>query len=223
VRSRLAWGVLLAGLVVVVGGAVGLSHLTGHPGEVARPPATPAPAPTGIFAAPPVHGGRPVSRPVALVIPVIDVRTPLVKLGRTPQGTLQVPPSPSVAGWYTGSPRPGQIGSAVIAGHIDSYLGPGVFFRLRLLDRGDLVYVQRADRSWAVFRVTAVHIYPKNKFPTQTVYGPKPDAELRLITCGGTFDPATASYLNNVVVYASEVRHHGAPRHRRHHPRARQS
>jgi sortase (surface protein transpeptidase) len=225
VRSPLAWAVLLAGLAAAGGGAIALSHVTGRPGEVARPLAKAAPAPHGIFAAPPVHPGRWVSRPVELVIPAIGVRTPLVKLGRTPQGTLQVPPSTSVAGWYTGSPRPGQIGSAVIAGHIDSYAGPGVFFRLRLLRPGDRVYVLRADRSLAVFRVTAEHTYPKDHFPTQAVYGPEPDAELRLITCGGVFDPATGSYLSNVVVYASEVRHYGAPRHRhhRHHPRARHS
>jgi sortase (surface protein transpeptidase) len=222
VRSPLAWAVLLAGLVAAVGGAVALGHLTGHPGEVARPLPKAAPAPRGIFAAPPVHPGRWVPRPVLLVIPDIHVRTPLVKLGRTPQGALQVPSSTSVAGWYTGSPRPGQIGAAIIAGHIDSYLGPGVFFRLRLLRQGDLVYVRQADRSLVVFKVYAERTYPKGHFPTQAVYGPKPDAELHLITCGGPFDPATGSYLKNVVVYAIEVGRHGAPRHR-HHPRARHS
>jgi sortase (surface protein transpeptidase) len=217
--------VLLAGLAVVAGGAVGLSRLAGHPGEVPRPLAKAAPAPRGIFAAPPVHAGRRVSRPVALEIPAIGVRTSLVTLGRTPQGTLQVPSSTSVAGWYTASPRPGEIGSAVIVGHIDSTIGPGVFFRLRLLDRGDLVYVRRADRSLAVFRVYAEHTYTKADFPTWRVYGPAPDAELHLITCGGPFDSATGSYLSNVVVYAREVRHPGTPRHwhHRHQPRARHS
>ena len=68
-----------------------------------------------------------------LSIPAIGVHTRLIRLGLTARGTLQVPASTSVAGWYSGSPRPGQIGSAIIAGHIDSYLGPAVFFRLRLL------------------------------------------------------------------------------------------
>jgi hypothetical protein len=221
-----AWAVLLAGLVAVVGGAIGLSHLAGHRGAVARPLARASPAPRGVFAAPPVpRTGRRASRPVALMIPAIGVRTSLIRLGRTPQGTLQVPSSTSVAGWYTASPRPGQIGSAIIAGHIDSYLGPGVFFRLRLLRPGDLVYVRGADGSLAVFRVYAERMYAKAHFPTQQVYGPEPDAELHLITCGGVFDSATRSYLSNVVVYASEVRHHGARRHGRrpHQPRARHS
>ena len=157
------------------------------------------------------HAPRPigparVARPVYLSIPVIGVHTRLIRLGLTAQGTLQVPASTSVAGWYTGGPRPGQVGSAVIAGHIDSYLGPGVFFRLRLLRPGDRVYVRRAGGTLAVFRVYAERSYPKDRFPTQKVYGPAPDPELRLITCGGTFDPARGSYLNNVVVYAAQIR-----------------
>jgi sortase (surface protein transpeptidase) len=147
-----------------------------------------------------------VSRPVYLSIPVIDVHTRLIRLGLTAQGTLQVPTSTAVAGWYTRSPRPGQVGSAIIAGHIDSYRGPGVFFRLRLLHPGDRVYVRHANGTLSVFRVYAKHFYPKDRFPTQVVYGPAPDPELRLITCGGTFDPAIGSYLSNVVVYAAQVR-----------------
>jgi sortase (surface protein transpeptidase) len=110
-----------------------------------------------------------------------------------------------VAGWFTGSPRPGAIGSSVIAGHVDSYQGPGIFFRLRLLRPGAAVYVRQADGSVAVFAVTAVHLYRKARFPTESVYGPVPDPELRLITCGGIFDRAAGSYLSNVVVDAVEV------------------
>jgi hypothetical protein len=219
--------VLLAGLAAVAGGAIGLSRLTGHPGDVAHALARTSSAPRGNFAAPPLpRAGRRVPRPVSLVIPAIGVRTSLIKLGRTAQGTLQVPTSTSVAGWYTASPRPGKIGSAIIAGHIDSYAGPGVFFRLRLLRPGNLVYVRRSDGTLAVFRVYAEHMYVKARFPTQQVYGPEPDAELHLITCGGVFDSATGHYLSNVVVYSSEIRVR-EPRHRHtgpaHHPRARHS
>jgi sortase (surface protein transpeptidase) len=119
-------------------------------------------------------------------------------------GALQVPSSTSVAGWYTGSSRPGAIGPAVIVGHIDSYQGPGIFFRLVDLKSGDPIYVKRADGTLVEFRVTEVHMYSKDAFPTQAVYGPTPDAELRLITCGGAFDPSSGHYLSNVVVYAAE-------------------
>ena len=198
---------LCAGLLAVGGGTGGLMLLTGHHGISPRPAANPGRGPAGVVAAPPRPAGRArVGRPVYLSIPVIGVHTRLIRLGLTAQGTLQVPASTSVAGWYTGSPRPGQVGSAVIAGHVDSYLGPGVFFRLRLLRPGDRLYVRQAGGTLAVFRVYAEHSYPKDHFPTEKVYGPAPDPELRLITCGGTFNAAIGSYLNNVVVYATQIR-----------------
>jgi len=149
--------------------------------------------------------GQP-DRPIRLAIPAIGVRTRLIRLGITSRGSLQVPTSAAVAGWFTGSPAPGAIGAAIIAGHIDSYTGPGVFFRLRDLRRGRDVYVTLASGSTVTFRVTAVRSYAKDRFPTAVIYGPVPDAELRLITCGGQFDHATGSYLSNVVVYAALVR-----------------
>ena len=206
-RRPVAVALLCAGVLAVGGGAGGLVLARGQPGISPRPLAQQARAPAGAVAAPPRPiGPATVARPVSLSIPVIGVHTHLIRLGLTAQGTLQVPASTAVAGWYTGGPRPGQTGSAVIAGHIDSYLGPGVFFRLRLLRPGDHVYVRQAGGTLAVFRVYAEHSYPKDHFPTQKVYGPAPDPELRLITCGGTFNPATGSYLNNVVVYAAQIR-----------------
>ncbi len=193
-----------AGVFVAAAGAIGLM-LTHHTVTMPVPAAAVLPAPTGPIAAVPRPGTPQVPPPVALTIPAIGVQTALVDLGLTSAGTLQVPSATSVAGWYTGSPRPGAIGSAVIAGHIDSRLGPGVFFELSRLRRGDRVYVRRADGSLAVFRVTAVRMYAKDKFPTEADYGPSPDAELRLITCGGVFDPALGSYLSNTVIYATEI------------------
>ena len=143
-----------------------------------------------------------VAKPEWLAIPAIGVFTTLVRLGLTARDTLQVPPTAAAAGWYTGSPRPGEIGSSIIAGHIDSKLGPGVFYRLGDLHRGDYVYVIRADHTVGVFEVTALRTYAKASFPRNEVYGPVPDAELRLLTCGGTFDYSTGSYLSNVVAYA---------------------
>ena len=208
-RRPVAVAVLLASLALAAVAGAGLLLRSGQPGH----PASPLPAaatrlvPLGRPAALPRPAGHPqVPLPVALRIPAIGVRTRLIRLGITPQGTLQVPASTAVAGWYTGSPRPGAIGSSVIAGHIDSYLGPGVFYRLRLLHPGNKIFVRQADGRLATFRVTAVHQYPKARFPTSQVYGPTPDAELHLITCGGTFDYATGSYLSNVVVFSVEVR-----------------
>lgn len=191
-------------MVAVGGGSIGLV-LASHSGYTPPPvpPASRLPVPSGIVAGKPSPAvTRPVPPPVELTIPAIGVRTRLVRLGLTASGALQVPGSTTVAGWYAGSPAPGAIGSAVIAGHVDSYLGPGVFFRLRDLRPGDRIYVRQADRKLVVFHVTSVRLYRQKRFPTVRVYGPVPDPELRLITCGGTFDPQIGGYLSNVVVYA---------------------
>jgi sortase (surface protein transpeptidase) len=199
---------LAAGLVVIAGGVTGLL-LTRHSTPAVHPVAlgvAALPAPTGPIVAPPQSAAPElVAAPVSLTIPLIGVRTSLMTLGLAANGELQVPLSISVAGWYTGSPRPGSIGSAIIVGHIDGPSGRGVFFRLDTLTRGDKIYVKRADGTLTEFRVTSVQSYLKNHFPTEDVYGPVPDAELRLITCGGALDTATHHYLSNIVVYATEV------------------
>jgi sortase (surface protein transpeptidase) len=143
--------------------------------------------------------------PTELIIPVIGVRTRLIRLSLRPSGALQVPDTTTVAGWFDDGPAPGQPGPAVIAAHVDSYKGPGVFFDLSQLRPGDRIYVRRADGTMVIFSVAQVHMYLKTAFPTAAVYGPAPGAQLRLITCGGTFDYQDRSYLSNVVVYAVET------------------
>jgi hypothetical protein len=200
-RRGVALLVVAAGLIAAAGGSAGLL-LTRHP-VAAQFGATPTlPAPTGPIVAAPQRQSAQVSQPVSLTIPAIGVQGNIIHLGLTASGTLQVPSSTAVAGWYTGSPRPGAVGSAVIAGHIDSKTGPGIFFRLSALHPGDRVYVRRADGTLAAFKVTVVRKFAKDTFPTSAVYGAVPDSELRLITCGGTFDPQLGSYLSNTVVYA---------------------
>jgi LPXTG-site transpeptidase (sortase) family protein len=197
-----------AGLVVIVGGTAGLL-LTHHSTPALRPVAAGVaalPAPTGPIVAPPQSAAAQVARPVSLTIPLIGVKTNLITLGLAAGGAMQVPSTSTVAGWFTGSPRPGAVGSSIIVGHVDSKSGPGIFFRLPELKKGDDVYVKRSDGTTAEFRVTEVQEYPKDHFPTETVFGPTPDAELRLITCGGTFDSVTGHYLSNIIVYASQIR-----------------
>ena len=197
-----------AGLVVIVGGTAGLL-LTHHSTPALRPVAAGVaalPAPTGPIVAPPQSAAAQVARPVSLTIPLIGVKTNLITLGLAAGGAMQVPSTSTVAGWFTGSPRPGAVGSSIIVGHVDSKNGPGIFFRLPELKKGDDVYIKRSDGTTAEFRVTEVQEYPKDHFPTDTVYGPTPDAELRLITCGGTFDSVTGHYLSNIIVYATQIR-----------------
>jgi hypothetical protein len=192
------------GLVLAGSGAAGLlmgSHRGYVPPRVA--PVKPVLAPAGRPQTPVPQTSLHVTAPVSLTIPSIGVRTRLIRLGITKSGALQVPASTTVAGWYTGSPRPGAIGSSVIVGHVDSLTGPGIFYRLPLLHPRDLIYVRRKDGRLAVFRVNSVHQYTKRGFPTVRVYGPAPTPQLRLITCGGTFDVQTGHYLSNIVVYAT--------------------
>jgi sortase (surface protein transpeptidase) len=207
VRRPAAAAALIFGLLVAGAGLTGLA-LASESGKPATPVGQPTlvPVPRGSQAPAPQATPVPVAAPTGLVIPSIGVRSGLVRLGLTPAGMLQVPTSTTVAGWYTGSSRPGATGAAVIVGHIDSRTGPGVFYHLPQLHPGSKVYVRRADGSLAVFAVTEVRTYLKSRFPTLSVYGAVPNAQLRLITCGGAFDPATGHYLSNIIVYASLIR-----------------
>ena len=148
------------------------------------------------------------STPISIWIPAIGVNSSLLYVGLNPDGTIQVPPLNDLpltneAAWYKYSPTPGQPGPSIIEGHVDSLsAGPSVFFRLGDLKPGDLVDITLADRQVAVFRITGVRLYPKNQFPTSTVYGSTDYAALRLITCDGDFD-AQGHPVNNLIVYAT--------------------
>jgi len=138
--------------------------------------------------------------PIAVSIPAAHIQATLQMLSLNSSGALNPPTDLTQAGWYTGSSVPGQPGPAVLAGHVDSTTGPAVFYRLEYLRAGDTITVTLSDQSTVQFVVTAVASYPKDDFPTTSVYGPVPDPELRVITCGGSF--ANGHYLNNIVVYA---------------------
>lgn len=200
---------------------------TGLPANAASPAAGATGSAAGAIPAPPPASGAaargpgdrtgvrgPVlarSLPVSIAIPAIGVRSRLLYVGRNPDGTIQVPPLndpplTNAAAWYEFSPTPGQPGPSIIEGHVDSARdGPSVFFRLGALNPGDLVDVTLADRQVAVFKITGVRSYPKDRFPTSAVYGDTDYAALRLVTCGGGFDPRTHHYLSNVVAFAALV------------------
>ena len=128
-----------------------------------------------------------------------------MRLGLLRDGSLQVPPSGFPAGWFTGAPTPGEIGPAIIAGHVDWNGQAGVFYELRKVNPGDEVEVGRSDGRLAVFRVTRVARFAKADFPTELVYGNLDHAGLRLITCGGSFNRQARSYTDNIIVFADLV------------------
>src|SRR5680860_967073 len=145
------------------------------------------------------------SAPVALRIPAIDVSVSLSTLGLNPDKTVQVPTKFQEPGWYRLGPTPGQVGSAVILGHVDDKAGPAVFYRLKSLRAGDKVEVSLASGLVVHFVVTKVATYLKAQFPARLVYASRGYSALQLVTCGGQFDTHAGSYLSNVVVYTTLV------------------
>ena len=171
-------------------------------------PQTPDPAASGLDAARgfrSARGYRATPLPVRVQIPKIGVASSLDRLGRAPDGTVEVPGPDrwGVPGWYELGPRPGDRGSAVILGHVDSKRGPAVFFRLRELRAGDEIKVTRADGSSVRFVVERTAQYDKQRFPTDEVYYPTLTSALRLVTCGGEFDATAGHYRSNIIVFAT--------------------
>jgi sortase (surface protein transpeptidase) len=229
-RPRAKFALILAAVLIAGGGtAIGVAlssrHHAPQPSRsvagATSPGSSPASAPTPASSVPLPWAGEtaqqleaaqgptlPASVPVSLQIPALGVSSKVMRLGLASDGTMQVPPlfgQPSGAGWYEYSPTPGQPGPSVIVGHVDTYRGPSVFYRLGAARPGEEVDVGLADGTTAVFRVTGVREYSKSSFPSRAVYGPTGNAALRLITCGGDFDPATRHYLGSTVVFASLV------------------
>jgi hypothetical protein len=190
----------MAGLVAI---ALLVPAVTGPgaPSVVAEP----VPDPAASVPGPPPPSVPSAVRPVALAIPALGVSGPLSELSVADNGELLAPVDPGLAGWYSGGVVPGDVGPAVIGGHVDSRRGPGVFFRLRSVRPGDAVEIIRSDGQVARFAVTQVREVSKEQFPTGTVYAPTPRPELRLITCGGPFDWTVRSYTENLVVEAAAV------------------
>ncbi|WP_086793892.1 class F sortase, partial [Streptomyces thermovulgaris] len=143
------------------------------------------------------------SPPLRIRIPSIRVNAPLIGLGLTESGSLDVPPADdkNLAGWYEAGTTPGETGTAIVAGHVDTAEGPAVFYDLGVLKRGNIIEVDRRDGSVAVFTVDAVEVYEAKNFPDDKVYGAASRPELRVITCGGDYSRATG-YQGNVVVFA---------------------
>ncbi|MGQ4477366.1 class F sortase [Streptomyces sp. SAS_276] len=167
------------------------------------------PQPSAAEARPDPVAGRTAARPLPpsppdrIRIPAIHVDAPLMGLGLTTTGSLDVPPAAkkNLAGWYEAGTTPGETGTAIVAGHVDNADGPAVFYDLGALKKGNTVELDRLDGSVALFTVDAVEVYQASRFPDQKVYGASRRPELRVITCGGGYSRATG-YQGNVVVFA---------------------
>jgi LPXTG-site transpeptidase (sortase) family protein len=201
--------ILIVGLVLVAVGAFIVAHALGAGPKLPPAAAQEIPRTVGTsvpFAPNPasVAAPLPASSPMTIEIPAIKVDAPVTRLDLNPNGTVQVPPlsDHNLAGWYDRSVMPGAEGTSVILGHVDDYAGPSVFYNIKNLRQGDVIYVSRAAGGTAEFAVDGVQKAAKTNFPTSDVYGNVPYPALRLVTCGGPFDAKTGQYLDSIVVYA---------------------
>jgi sortase (surface protein transpeptidase) len=174
------------------------------PGSV--PPSTTSPASSSTGPSPDTTPAGQPAGPEHLSIPSIGVATDLIRLGLNEDRTVEVPENPARAGWFDQGPVPGQLGSSVVLGHVDSVDGPAVFFELAQLEPGSTVEVRLAGGSVATFRVDRVATYANEDFPAQEVYAGDPARRaLNLVTCGGEYDAARGGWQSNVVVFTSFV------------------
>lgn len=218
-ERRLMAALALFGLALVAAAATvaaarpsSASYLDAHP-QTARALPQPGGRWLATAAAAQAHATQPGARvrkqmplPARIAIPAIAASAPLIPLGWNPDHTIQVPKSFAVAGWFRPGPEPGEQGAAVILGHVDSRSGPGVFYHLRAVHRGDRIRVMLKTRKTLTFVVTGTKEVPKRHFPTKLVYAHTGWPRLRVITCDGSFDRATGHYVDNFIVFASLIR-----------------
>lgn len=194
----------LIGAVFVM---IGLFAVGAGLGQLTGAPALPSFGLAHSDAAGPAAHGLARSTPTKIRIQSIKVSAPIMSVGLTGDGTVSPPPlaDRNLAGWYSGGPSPGQLGPAVIVGHVDGPRGESVFYRLGKLRPGDKIQVYLANHRVAMFSVYSVEVYPKGKFPGDRVYGDYSRPGLRLITCGGKYVGGSAGYADNIVVFASLI------------------
>jgi len=197
----------IVGALVAIGVHANSDGADAPPAAAAQDPARVPPLPQAPSTTQPKADANPNPSPVGLTIPAIKVASSVTRLGLNKDKTVEVPKDPDDAGWYSKGPIPGQNGSSVILGHVDSKTGPAVFYRLKNLDPGDQIAVKLSDNTVAHYRVARVAQYANRDFPAVKVYAGSPDRPaLNLVTCGGKYDRDAGGYQSNVVVYATYLK-----------------
>lgn len=142
--------------------------------------------------------------PKKLTIPAIDIDAQIEQVGLTKKGAMQNPSSWFTVGWYKLGARPGSMGSAVIAGHLDSDTGPAVFWDIEKLQPGDTITVTDDGGNEWNYTVDRLESYPLKEVPMQELFGPTEKTQLVLVTCEGEWIEQQG-YDERLVVFASFV------------------
>lgn len=213
VKYRIARYAHLSWMVILLG----FGGLVYSGAESIKPPTIDPPSTFSVPIAAPVQAepkpevktnkGLPKSEPVNIKIASVGIESNIKPVGKKSDGTMETPPLyEHITGWYKHGPTPGEIGPSIIVGHVDTYKGPSVFYRLKQMKPGDIIEVTRADNKVVKFKVTGLQQFEQNEnFPTEKVYGNIDHAGIRLITCGGTYNKKTQKYSHNTVVFGKAV------------------
>jgi LPXTG-site transpeptidase (sortase) family protein len=203
-RRNLRWALVAS--IFFTAGCASASHDNAQPAAPPAPAVSSAPVISSapVFTDASIAGAAPVADPARVIVRRLGISANLQPLALGSGGEL-IPPTYGSAGWYRNGPEPGEPGRAVIAGHVDSKSGPDVFAALSEARQGDRIVVHLIDGTEKVFTVDSVGLFKKSAFPTDRVYGGDSTRELRLITCGGSYDRARGGYQSNVVVFATQV------------------
>ena len=215
--SKLAITSAVSGLALLIGAPVAwqLSQPEDTVGDVPAPAAVettedpepePTPDPEPEAEPEPEPEPEPVEQPTRLSIPAISVDAPVVPVGLEDDGGMEIPHDIATIGWYELGVMPGETGTAVLSGHVDSReQGRGAFWDLRAMDVDDVVTVEHEDGTTSEWRVTGRTVYQKDELPIEDIFTRFGDTRLVLITCGGAFDNTTRHYEDNIVVYTEPV------------------
>jgi hypothetical protein len=201
-QKKLSAAVMTIGLIGVIFFSVSSYRSTQTP-ELFLPP-TPQTV-ESVETKPVAPKTLPRSQPISLTIADLGIDTSIIVVGQNSDKTMQVPTAPDTTGWYELGPSPGELGPAIIVGHVDSPKGPAIFWRLRELQTGQIIEIKRSDEKTVSYKVDSVRQFDQDNFPTEDVYGNIDHVGLRLITCGGIYDRDVQRYSHNTVVFASVV------------------
>lgn len=188
-----------AAAVLLTAGGFAIFAVTLVNATVFAPQEAPGPAPAAAVVA--------GDSPTRLRIPALNIDAKVQQTGLTKSGAMGTPSNFTDVAWYKYGPAPGQVGSAVIDGHVDNGLSlAGVFKHLGDIKTDDDVYVTMQSGTQLHFKVSDIEIYPYKDAPSDLIFNRADTVRLNLVTCDGTWVKGDKTYNERLVVYTTLVR-----------------